>query len=173
MTEAFGATGLDHEDHVVEGDKSKLLISAGKAALCADVRVVDEDGQPVRVGQIGEVAIKGKHVMMGYWKNPELTAKTIRNGWYLTGDMGYMDEEQYPFLVDCKADMIVTGGENVYPKETEGVLYEQLAVAMVAVVSAPDEKWWERVQAAVVLKPNQTVSSFENQCFSYGLSTLR
>ncbi len=161
MTEALGATGLDEEDHVLEGDKSRLLTSAGKAALCAEVRVVDEDGRPVKAGQIGEIAVKGKHVMMGYWKNPELTAKTIRDGWYHSGDMGYMDEEQYVFLVDRKADMIVTGGENVYPKETEDVLYEHPAVAMAAVVSAPDEKWGERVQAVVVLKPDQTVDEKE------------
>ena len=161
MTEALGATSLEPEDHVLEGDKSRLLASAGKAALCAEVRVVDENSRPVAAGQVGEVAVKGKHVMMGYWKNPELTAKTIRNGWYHSGDMGYMDEEGYLFLVDRKADMIVTGGENVYPKETEDVLYEHPAVAMATVVSAPDEKWGERVQAAVVLKPNQTVDEKE------------
>ena len=161
MTEALGATGLKKDDHVLKGEKSRLLTSAGKAALCAQVRVVDEDGRPVKTGQTGEIAVKGKHVMMGYWKNPELTDKTIRNGWYHTGDMGYMDEEEYLFLVDRKADMIVTGGENVYPKEIEDVLYEHNAVSMAAVVSAPDEKWGERIQAAVVLMPNQTVDEKE------------
>ncbi len=161
MTEALGGTGLDAEDHVLEGETSRLLTSAGKAALCAEVRVVDTDGRPVEAGQIGEVAIKGKHVMMGYWKNPELTAGAIIDGWYHTGDMGYMDETGYLFLVDRKADMIVTGGENVYPKETEDALYEHPAVAMATVVSAPDKKWGERVQAAVVLKPDQTVNEEE------------
>ncbi len=161
MTEALGGTGLESEDHVLEGDKSRLLTSAGKAALCAEVRVVDADGRAVEAGRIGEVAIKGKHVMMGYWKNPELTARTIVDGWYRSGDMGYMDEEGYLFLVDRKADMIVTGGENVYPKETEDVLYQHPAVAMATVVSAPDEKWGERVQAAVVLKPDHKVNEEE------------
>ena len=158
MTEAVGISALSQRDHVFEGEKSKLLSSAGKASLCAEVRVVDENDNPVDTGQLGEIAVKGKHVMMGYWKNPELTAETIRNGWLHSGDMGYMDGDGYLFLVDRKADMIVTGGENVYPKETEDVLYEHPAVAMAAVVSAPDEKWGERVQAVVVLKEGQSVT---------------
>ena len=161
MTEALGVTNLFEEDHVLEGGRSRLLASAGTTALCANVRVVDEEDRPVEAGQIGEVAVKGKHVMMGYWKNPELTAETIRDGWYHSGDMGYMDDEGYLFLVDRKADMIVTGGENVYPKETEDILYEHPAVTMAAVVSAPDEKWGERIQAVVVLKPDQTVGEKE------------
>ena len=99
--------------------------------------------------------------MMGYWKNSELTAETIVDGWYHTGDMGYMDEDRYLFLVDRKADMIVTGGENVYPKEVEDVLYEHPAVLEAAVVSAPDEKWGEQVLAVVVLKNEMTVSEEE------------
>ena len=161
MTECIGGTFLLKEDHVLEGERSKLLASAGKACTSVDVRVVDDDDKGLPPNQIGEITIRGKCMMMGYWKNPELTAKTLRNGWYHTGDMGYVDEDGYLFLVDRKADMIVTGGENVYPKEVEDVLYQHPAVAMTAVVSAPDEKWGERVQAAVVLKPEQTVSSEE------------
>lgn len=161
MTEALGATNLAEEDHVLEGERSRLLASAGKPSFCAEIKIVNEDGSSAAVNEIGEIAVKGKHVMMGYWKNPELTAKIIRDGWYMSGDMGYMDEEGYLFLVDRKADMIVTGGENVYPKETEDVLYEHPAVAMSAVVSAPDEKWGERVQAVVVLKPDAQVTEEE------------
>ena len=90
-----------------------------------------------------------------------MTQKALRGGWYHSGDMGYMDEEGYLFLVDRKADMIVTGGENVYPKEVEEVLYEHPAVSMAAVVSAPDKKWGERVQAVVVLKPDQSPTEEE------------
>ncbi len=115
----------------------------------------------MQAGAVGEIAIRGKHVMKGYWKNEEQTKKTIRNGWLHSGDMGYIDEEGYLFLVDRKADMIVTGGENVYPKETEDVLYEHPAVMECAVVSAPDERWGERVQAAVVLKAGQEATSEE------------
>lgn len=160
-TEALGVTHLRAEDHMIEGDRANLLLSAGKEMLCADVRVVDENDVPLQPGQIGEVLVKGKHVMKGYWKDPELTAKTIRDGWHHMGDMGYLDEDGYLFLVDRKADMIVTGGENVYPKETEDVLYEHPAVMECAVVSAPDRKWGERVQAAVVLKEGMSVSEEE------------
>ncbi len=158
MTECIGGTFLLKEDHVLEGDRSKLLASAGKPCVIVDVSVKDEDDNDLPSGEIGEIVIRGKSMMMGYWKNPELTAQAIRNGWYHTGDLGYLDEDGYLFLVDRKADMIVTGGENVYPKEVEDVLYQHPAVAMAAVVSAPDAKWGERVQAAVVLKPDQDAS---------------
>ena len=161
MTECIGGTFLLKEDHVLEGERSKLLSSAGKPCVIVDVSVKDEDDNDLPPGEIGEIVIRGKSMMMGYWKNPELTARTIRNGWYHTGDMGYLDEDGYLFLVDRKADMIVTGGENVYPKEVEDVLYQHPAVAMAAVVSAPDEKWGERVQAAVVLKPDQNTTQEE------------
>lgn len=161
MTECIGGTFLLKEDHVLEGDRSKLLSSAGKPCVIVDVSVKDEDDNDLPSGKIGEIVIRGKSMMMGYWKNPELTARAIRNGWYHTGDMGYLDEDGYLFLVDRKADMIVTGGENVYPKEVEDVLYQHPAVAMAAVVSAPDAKWGERVQAAVVLNPDQKTTQDE------------
>lgn len=161
MTEALGGTLLKEKDHHLEGDGTRLLLSAGKELSCAQVGIMGENGEMLSQGELGEIVIKGKHVMMGYWKNPEKTAEVIRNGWYHTGDMGYLDEEKYLFLVDRKADMIVTGGENVYPKETEDALYEHPAVLECAVVSAPDEKWGERVQAAVVLKPNMSVKENE------------
>jgi len=161
MTECVSGSVLLKEDHVLDGDRSRLLASAGKAIMSVDMQVVDIDDRPVPPGETGEIVIRGKCVMMGYWKNPELTASALRGGWYHTGDMGYMDREGYIFLMDRKADMIVTGGENVYPKETEDVLYQHPAVAMAAVVSAPDERWGERVQAVVVLKPDQQASEQE------------
>lgn len=161
MTEALGGTILPPWDHFTDGEGARLLASAGKESLCTSVRVVDEKGEPLPSGQVGEIVMRGKHVMQGYWKNPELTAETLRGGWLHTGDMGYMDEEGYLFLVDRKADMIVTGGENVYPKETEDVLYEHPAVLECAVVSAPDKRWGERVQAVVVLKPGQKTTAEE------------
>jgi acyl-CoA synthetase (AMP-forming)/AMP-acid ligase II len=161
MTECIGGTVLFKEDHILDGPQSRLLASAGRASLGVDVQVVDEANRPVRSGQIGEITIRGKCAMMGYWKNPELTAQSLLDGWYHTGDMGYLDQEGYLFLVDRKADMIVTGGENVYPKETEDILYQHPAVAMAAVVSAPDKRWGERVQAVVVLKPGQQATEEE------------
>jgi len=142
------------EDHVLEGPErlTRRLSSAGKEAPVVEARVVNEKDEPVQVGEIGEIVARGKNIMMGYWKNPELTAEVLRNGWLHTGDMGTIDEDGYIYLLDRKADMIITGGENVYPKEVEDVLYEHPAVQECAVVSAPDERWGERVQAVVVLK---------------------
>ncbi|GLI33080.1 long-chain-fatty-acid--CoA ligase [Desulforhabdus amnigena] len=161
MTECIGGTSLSMEDHCLEGERSRLLASAGRPIIGVDVAVTGTDDKPLPPGEIGEIILRGKCVMKGYWKNPDLTAETLRGGWYHTGDMGYLDKDGYLFLVDRKADMIVTGGENVYPKEVEDVLYQHPAVSMAAVVSAPDEKWGERVQAVVVLKPDQKVNEEE------------
>jgi long-chain acyl-CoA synthetase len=147
------------EDHFVEGPKTKLLSSVGKAGLPVEARIVDEADKVLKPGEIGEIAVRGKNVMLGYWKNPELTAKALRGGWLHTGDVGMMDEDGYLYLMDRKADMIITGGENVYPKETEDVLYEHPAVMECVVVSAPDEQWGERVQAVVVLKKGETATT--------------
>jgi len=152
---------LRPEEHSMEGPQAELLKSAGKPGPCVDVRIVDENDEPVKPGETGEICARGKNIMMGYWKNPELTAKTLRGGWLHTGDMGTMDENGYLYLMDRKADMIVTGGENVYPKETEEVLYEHPAVMECAVVSAPDERWGERVQAVVVLKEGNDATKEE------------
>ncbi|MBI5444345.1 MAG: long-chain-fatty-acid--CoA ligase [Deltaproteobacteria bacterium] len=153
LTEAAPAvSALVAQDHVLDGPRARLLRSVGQEMSVVEVRVVDEAGNPVRAGEVGEVAVRGPNIMLGYWKNPEMTAQKLRDGWLYTGDVGVLDEEGYLFLVDRKADMIVTGGENVYPTETENVLYRHPAVQECAVASAPDEKWGERVQAVVVLK---------------------
>jgi acyl-CoA synthetase (AMP-forming)/AMP-acid ligase II len=154
-------TTMFKEDHILEGPKSKLLMSVGRAGPFVEARVVDENDIPVKLGEIGEIVVRGKNIMMGYWNNPELTAVTLRGGWLHTGDMGTIDEDGYIYLKDRKADMIITGGENVYPKETEDVLYGHSAVHECAVVSAPDERGGERVQAVVVLKDGQTVTEEE------------
>jgi acyl-CoA synthetase (AMP-forming)/AMP-acid ligase II len=140
------------DDHILEGPRSRLLASVGKAGFCVEARVVDEDDHVLPPNEVGEICIRGKNVMMGYWKNPELTSQALRGGWLHTGDIGMTDDEGYIFLMDRKADMIITGGENVYPKETEDVLYIHPAVRECAVVAAPDKKWGERVHAAIVLK---------------------
>ncbi len=161
LTEGGGGTALMPEDHVVDGPRSKLLRSAGKELLLVEVRVVDDAGNPVPPGVAGEVVIRGANVMKGYWNRSEQSAAALRDGWLHTGDIGRLDEEGYLYLVDRKADMIVTGGENVYPTEAENVLYKHPRVQECVVVSAPDEKWGERVQAVVVLKPGAPVSEHE------------
>lgn len=157
---------LMEEDHVLEGPKAKLLSSAGREGPHGEARVFDANDLPVKPGEIGEIVTRGKHVMMGYWKNPGLTRETLKGGWLHTGDVGTVDEEGYIYLLDRKADMIVTGGENVYPKETEEVLYEHPSVQECAVVSAPDDRWGERVQATVVLRAGHSATEEEliNHC---------
>lgn len=153
MTEAAPFVTVHYaDDHILEGPRSRLLASVGKVGVCVESRVVDEDDRVLPAGEVGEICIRGKNVMMGYWKNPELASHALRGGWLHTGDVGMIDEEGYIFLMDRKADMIITGGENVYPKETEDVLYTHPAVRECAVVAVPDEKWGERVHASIVLK---------------------
>lgn len=151
------------EDHYLEGPErlTRRLASAGKEGLVVEATVVDENDEVVKPGEVGEIVARGKNIMMGYWKNPELTAKALRGGWLHTGDMGTLDEDGFIYLVDRKADMIVTGGENVYPKEVEDVLYEHPAVQECAVVAAPDERWGERVQAVVTFKEGQSAEPQE------------
>ena len=162
-TETAGGpiTMLEAEDHHLDGPDSALLASAGRAAICSEVKVVDDGGQAVGPGRIGEVCVRGKHVMTGYWKNPELTASALEGGWYHTGDLGYLDERGYLFLTDRKSDMIISGGENVYPTEVENVLYAHPAVLECTVVATPDERWGEIVHAAIVLRDGAHVSAEE------------
>jgi long-chain acyl-CoA synthetase len=169
FTQAYGATEtsggpistLGFYDHVIEGKGSELIESAGKVAICSRVCILDEEGNSVKSGEVGEVCVRGGHIMMGYWKEPDLTSEALSGGWYHTGDMGYINGDGYLFLVDRKADMIISGGENVYPKETENVLFTHPAVFECSVVSAPDHKWGEIVQAVVVLKPGKSATAEE------------
>jgi acyl-CoA synthetase (AMP-forming)/AMP-acid ligase II len=160
-TAGAGISGLTWREHHLEGPKAKYLASAGKPFPSSRVKIVDDSDRTLSPGEHGEICAKGKYLMMGYWKNPKLTAEVLKGGWYHTGDMGYLDEEGYIFLTDRKADMIITGGENVYPKEVEEVVYRHPAVRECTVVSAPDAKWGEVVQAVVVLHPGKQVTSEE------------
>ncbi|EGL84114.1 AMP-dependent synthetase and ligase [Caldalkalibacillus thermarum TA2.A1] len=126
-----------------------------------DVKVVREDGSEAEVNEIGEIAIKGPQVMKGYWRRPEETEKTLKEGWLLTGDMGYMDEEGYFYIVDRKKDMIIAGGYNIYPREVEEVLYEHPAVQECAVIGVPDEYRGETVKAFIVKKEGKEVTEDE------------
>jgi acyl-CoA synthetase (AMP-forming)/AMP-acid ligase II len=123
--------------------------------------VVREDGNEVAPGEIGEIVGRGKNIMLGYWKMPDKTADTIKDDWLHTGDMGTVDEDGYIYLVDRKNDMIITGGENVYPREVEDILLEHPAIMEVAVVGIPDEKWGEAVNAVVVLKEGMKATGEE------------
>lgn len=157
LTETAGAgTALDGPSH--EPSRGKLR-SCGKPYPGIDVRVVDGEGKDVPQGAVGEIVIRSPTVMKGYWGNPEATAKAIVDGWFLTGDAGYFDEEGYLFIHDRVKDMIVSGGENIYPAEVENALMSHAEIADVAVIGVPDDKWGEAVKACVVLKPDSKLTA--------------
>jgi long-chain acyl-CoA synthetase len=160
MTETTGAiTALSFEDHDPDGARRGLLRSAGKPHHSVGLRVVDPDtGQDVALGEVGEVWTRSPYNMAGYWGKPEETAATIdADGWLRTGDAGYFDADGYLYLHDRIKDMVVSGGENVYPAEVENVLLSHPAIVDAAVIGVPDPKWGETVKAIVVLAPAQTL----------------
>jgi acyl-CoA synthetase (AMP-forming)/AMP-acid ligase II len=163
------ATYLSARDHRGESGKPGLLRSAGRASLTTEVKVVDADGHEVPRGQVGEVAVRGANVMLGYWNKPEQTAAALRHGWMHTGDGGYMDEDGYLFIVDRMKDMIVSGGENVYSAEVENALSRHLAVGASAVIGIPSDAWGEAVHAVVVLKPGASATPEELSAHCHGL----
>ena len=132
--------------------------SIGKPVEGVEVKIVDDDGNEVDQGEIGEIAIKGDNVMAEYWNKQEATQEELRDGWFHTGDMGHIDEDGFVFIDDRKKDMIIRGGENVYPREIEEVLYRHGAIAEAAVVGVEDERLGEEVGAAVVVKEGEDVS---------------
>ena len=140
------------ENHVLEGPRAGHLKSAGRALVGCEVQILDVDDREAPRGTVGEICGRGENVMIGYWRQPELTARILRNGWLHTGDGGYMDDQGYVYVVDRLKDMIISGGENVYSAEVEQALYKHADVAECAVIGVPDETWGERVHAIVRLK---------------------
>jgi acyl-CoA synthetase (AMP-forming)/AMP-acid ligase II len=155
------ATYLSFADHKSEAAKTGLLRSAGRASLTTEVRIVDSLGVEVPRGTVGEVAVRGPNVMLGYWNKPEQTAAALRNGWMHTGDGGRMDDDGYVYIVDRLKDMIVSGGENVYSAEVENALSQHPAVAACAVIGIPSDQWGESVHAVVVCKPGASTTTKE------------
>ncbi|QDM40369.1 fatty acid--CoA ligase [Altererythrobacter sp. TH136] len=153
MTETWGTVvALPPEDHLP--GREQKMISAGKALPGVGIRIIDEDGNTLPVGTIGEIAVSSPNNMAGYWKKPEESAKTMfAEGWIRTGDAGVLDEEGYLFIQDRIKDMIITGAENVYPAEVESAIHGHPAVLEAAVIGVPDPRWGEAVKAMVVLKP--------------------
>jgi long-chain acyl-CoA synthetase len=156
MTETTGAiTRLEPADHDPTGPRQHLLRSAGKPLPGVELRIIDPDtGSDAGVGEVGELWTRSGYNMAGYWEKPEETAATLLDdGWLRTGDAGYLDEEGYLYLHDRIKDMIVSGGENVYPAEVENVLVAHPALADAAVIGVPSEKWGETVKGIVVRAP--------------------
>jgi long-chain acyl-CoA synthetase len=156
-------TSLSNNEHKVVGlseEEEKRLMSCGRPNLGVHVRIVDDQGEDTAPGQVGEITVKG-NTMLGYWNKPEETAERVKDGFVYTGDMGYYDEKGYIFIVDRKNDMIITGGENVYPREVEEILYKHPAVREAAVIGIPDPHWVEKVHAVVALKEGAACTANE------------
>jgi acyl-CoA synthetase (AMP-forming)/AMP-acid ligase II len=159
MTEASAVlTALSPADHRAGG---AILRSAGRALPGVAISVRDVDGAPLPAGEVGEVWAKAGSFMTGYLDRPEETAAVFVDGWYRSGDAGYLDDHGYLFLVDRTKDMIVTGGENVYSLEVEDVISKHPAVLQVAVIGIPSERWGEQVHAVVVVRPGMEVTEAE------------
>ena len=133
-------TYLPHDDHVLDGDSDQMkrLASAGIPRTDVEVKIFDSDENELPPGETGEIATRSDLVMKGYWREPETTAETLRDGWLHTGDMGYMDESGYLFLMDRSKDLIISGGENIYPREIEESIVQHPAVREVAVIGVPN-----------------------------------
>ncbi len=176
FTQGFGMTELagnvifmSKADHVrADREAPELLRAAGRVGALAAVRIVDAEDNDCPVGVAGEIVVRGDQVLAGYWNRPEANAEAFRGGWFHTGDVARMDDEGFVYIVDRKKDMIVSGGENVYPREVEEVLFQHPAVAEAAVFGLPDTHWGERVSAAIVLRPEARVEPAELDAFCRG-----
>ena len=154
LVEVYGATELSPLCTVLNNEQNlidtPLARSCGRPVLGNEIDILGPNDSPLSSGEIGEVVVRGPNVMQGYWNKPEQTAAVLKDGAYWTGDLGYMDDQGYVFLVDRSKDMIVTGGENVYCTEVEEALYQHPAILEAAVFGVPDDKWGEAVWAVIV-----------------------
>jgi len=156
MTEASGGITT-----LLPKDFDRKVACVGKEHINLELRVVDEQDQDVRAGEIGEIIFRGNNIMKEYYKDPHATREALRGGWMHTGDLGRLDDEGYLYIVDRRKDMIITGGENVYPREVEEVLYTHPAIAEAAVIGVPDSTWGEAVKAVVIAKSGTALSEQE------------
>lgn len=155
---------LSREDHNAmygSEEEQKKLLSAGRPDVGVHVRIVDDKDNDVGLGELGEIIIRSKHIMVEYWHRPEDTRASVIDSWLHTGDVGYYDEEGYIYIVDRKKDLIISGGENVYPREVEEVLYQHPAVLEATVIGIPDPYWVEKVHAVVATKKGATTTTEE------------
>ena len=154
-------TLLPHEERILD---TPLVRSCGRPAIGVEMRVVDDGLADLPQGAIGQIAVRSPSVMAGYWRKPEATAEVMRGSWYLTGDLGYLDEESHVFLVDRAKDMIVSGGENIYSTEVEDALGSYPGVEEVAVFGVPDPRWGESVYAVVFSRQDITPGELVAHC---------
>ncbi|MFT7652734.1 MAG: acyl-CoA synthetase (AMP-forming)/AMP-acid ligase II [Limisphaerales bacterium] len=165
QTEGMTMSFLSQEDHAnaLTGEHSERLASCGREGFVTNIRVVDADGVdvPQDGSTAGEIVVQSEANMVGYWRRPELSAETIKNGWMWTGDIATWDEDGYLFIVDRAKDMIISGGENIYSTQVEAAIHQHPAVLESAVFGIPDQQWGEAVKAVVVLKPNMSATEAE------------
>jgi acyl-CoA synthetase (AMP-forming)/AMP-acid ligase II len=156
MTECLAGTVLKAHQHRIDGfeDERRRLGSAGQPLLGNEVRILRDDGTTCAIGEIGEIVFSSPTIMDGYWNKHALTAEVVRDGWIYTQDLGFVDADNYVYVVDRKKDMIISGGENIYSWEVEEVLRGHPDVIEVAVIAVPDETWGEAVKACVQLRPD-------------------
>jgi acyl-CoA synthetase (AMP-forming)/AMP-acid ligase II len=159
LTETLVVTYLPPEDHDPGG--SARMRSCGRPLSNAQIKIVGDDGAELPCGQVGEIVVHTPQAMQGYWHLPEATAGTVRDGWIYSGDAGYFDEDGYLYIHDRLKDMIVSGGANIYPAEVENALFGHPAIADVAVIGVPDQRWGEAVKAVVVREPGAAVTEAE------------
>jgi acyl-CoA synthetase (AMP-forming)/AMP-acid ligase II len=173
MTETSGTVvALPPEDHEPDGPRSALLRSCGRVYPWVEIRVIDPGTlENVATGAVGEIWLRSGMVMKGYWNKPEATRETIMDGgWLRTGDAAYLDEQGYIYLYDRFKDMIISGGENIYPAEVENAMYGHPAVLEVAVIGVPHERWVETPMAIVVLKPGH--QALEQELIAFARQNL-
>ena len=168
VLEGYGLSETSPAASFNQPDRERKPGSIGTPIDGVEMKVVDDEGNEVPQGEVGEIVIRGHNVMKGYWNRPDATADTIRDGWFHSGDMATVDEDGYFFIVDRKKDMIIRGGYNVYPREVEEVLYEHPAVREAAVIGLPDDEYGEEVGAAVTLKDGTSASAAELRDFVKG-----
>lgn len=159
-------TYLRAQEHVTEGPEAKRLASCGHVRSGIELKILDAEDNEVPRSEVGEICVRGATVMKGYWERPDATAEALRNGWLHTGDVGYMDQEGYVYILDRTKDMIISGGSNVYPREVEEVLLQHPAISEVCVIGVPDKLWGEAVKAIIVLKPEVQLSAEEIIAFA-------
>lgn len=169
LRQGYGLTEVGVNCFTMTDDESIAKAgSVGKPIFHSRMRIVDENGRDLPPGETGELIIYGPHVCSGYWRNPEATAKALKDGWFYTGDMARQDEEGYYYMAGRYKDMIISGGENVYAAEVETVFLEHPAVEQAALIGQPDEKWGEVGLLVVVLRPGETAGQEELLAFCQG-----
>lgn len=168
ISQIFGQTEASTITFLPKEKAIEKIGSVGVPVFHGEVRIVNKDGKDVSINEVGEIIIKGPTLMSGYWKRPDLTSETIKDGWLYTGDLAKKDEEGFIYIIDREKDMYISGGENIYPAEIEKIYFTHPKIFDVAVIGVANEKWGEVGKAYIVLKPGETMTEEEALKFLEG-----